>query len=588
MSPRTTLLLLVAVLLLGGLAYWQLDREGGDVVEHEVALFPGVDPARVVALRIEQQSLDAHVRIERQADGSWRITDPEDVPADPARVHHLLGSALPRKATPVPAAEADAEKLGLEPPRAVLEVEEDVGGTRRRTRLEIGAIDPDQQRVNVRAGGRLLRTYRDLDTTLARPPEELRSHRVLDVDAREVVELHRRGSVVKPDGTLLDVHLDALAEEGVWRATAPMAGALDPMGMSLIATGLSRLTAKAYLDFGAHPLAQWGLDPPEATLVVSTPHGVTRTLRVGRAVRRAGEAWACTVEGRPYVYGLDPADVDLLFVGVGDLLDHRLWRVARQAIEAIELESAGRAVVIERARNGWTVRGRRAGEAELGEAVRAETARVEDLLAKLEGHELDGFDAGTRLPDAEIAGALHVRVAGGERLGGVLSAPEEVGGVRSVRFRRDGDEVVGRSDAFLHDVASTRIETLHSLMVQELVEVEQRALRISDGGRTRTWTRGKKGQWVREGGGEARELVSVLDHLLFLRAERHLVPGERTELLQSLTITFVDVNDTDHVVVLALGSSGELEGKTLVQVGGRVSIAREQGLHGKLSELLAP
>ncbi|MBI5363109.1 MAG: DUF4340 domain-containing protein [Planctomycetes bacterium] len=588
MNPRTTLALLACVLVLGGLVYWQTRREERAQAALDFPLFEGVVAERVVALRIEHAALDDHLRIERDAQRRWRITDPEALPAESAFVDHLLNAALTHRATPVPDAEADAVKLLLEPPRFVLEIEESIDGAPRRSRLEVGAVDPDQQRVNVRIGGRILRTWRDLETALARPREEYRSHRIVEVDPNAIVEVHRRGVFTGFDGKERDSALDALAEDGVWRATAPLEGVLDPLGMSIVTGGIARLTGLAYLDLGNRPLAEFGLDPPEATVRVATTAGGDLVLRLGRRGHQVGETWACALEGRPHVFALESANIEILLAPAEALLDHKLWRVTRTAIETVELTGGGRVLELVREPKRWAVRQKLAGEDAFGPLVTAERARVEDLLAQLEGLELLGFEPGLALQDDAVAGALRV-TAQGARQGGVLSAPEPgATGARTVRFRRDGDRAVARADALLFDAATRPIEEFQSLMVQELVEVEQRGLALSDGVKTRRWVRGAKGQWVREGASsEARELHAVLDPLLFLRAERHLSAKERVELVESIAVTFLDVNDTPHVVVVAKPAGGALPGETLLQCEGRLSLAREKDLHARLEQLLA-
>lgn len=588
MNARTTLALLGGVVVLGALAWFQTRREERAQVEVEATLFEGVVGERVIALRIENARLDDHVRIERGAGGAWTITDPEALPAEAAYVDHLLQAALGRRATVVPESEADPVKLGLAPPGLVLELEELVDGAPRRTRLEVGGVDPDQRRVNVRIGGRILRTWRDLETALARPREEYRSLRVVEVDPRSIVEIHREGVFPGFDGKPRDARLDAHSEDGSWRQTAPLGGALDPLGMSLWATGFARLKGQAIVDFGARPLAEFGLDPAEATVRVATVDGGDLVLRLGRRGHQPGETWSCKLEGRPHVFALEIPDVEILLAPALDLLDHKVWRVMRDAIEKVELESPARVLEIVRERRRWAVRQKLAGETEFGPLLTAERARVEDLISGLEQLELTGFEPGLALPEGEVAGALRV-VAQGVVQGGVVSAPEtRADGLGTVRFRRDGDTAVARADALLHAAALRPIEELLSLMVQELVEVEQKGLALTDGAKTRRWVRGSRGQWVRDGAGaEAKELLEVLDPLLFLRAERHLPATERVELVDSLAVTFLDVNDLARVAVVGKAAGGELAGRTLLQIEGRISVARAQDLHARLAKLLA-
>lgn len=583
-------MLLVLVLGLGALALRLREDKEAQSAPQDVALFEGVDPARIVALRIENTQNDENIRIERGADGRWTMTDPVRVPAEPDLVDYLLKSALERRASPVPASESDPAKLGFAPPRIVFEIEQRTatGPETTRARVEFGAHDLDGQRVNVRARGQLLRTWRDLDTTLMRPMIDFRSKRLFDVDARTLVEVHRRGELRDLQGKVLPMDLDALAENGVWHSTAPLRAQLDPLGMSLVCGALPQLEILDYTDFGSSTLAERGLDPPEATIEASTPTGSLPKVSFGRPHRSWDENWNALLSGSPWVYLLEQSSVRIVLSPFEDLLDHRLVRAVREQIDALELECRGRTIELQRGRLGWTLRQKRAPETEWGPEAPADRARIEDLLGVLDRHEFARFDRSLSLPAGEAEAALHVRV-GGERQGGVLSAPYDTPqGARAVRFQRDGDEVVAETADELWRIAATPMEELLSLRVQELVEVEQLKLQLDDLSNQRRFVRADKGLWHYEGfAAEAKELREVLDPLLFLTASRHLRADEHVDLVESITVTFIDVNEQAHAFVVARAKGGALDGQVILQRDGRLSIAKDQTLHGKLAALLA-
>src|SRR6185369_14756990 len=139
--------------------------------------------------------------------------------------------AVARRCTPVPDAEADAKdgprKMGLDPPRRVLELESSANGSTRRQRVEFGAFDVDDKRMFARVRGRIVRVLRDLDTDLELPLDEYKSHVATELPPSEVLELHRSGSVVlEGESASTNMKLDALVEDGAWRATAPVEAAL--------------------------------------------------------------------------------------------------------------------------------------------------------------------------------------------------------------------------------------------------------------------------------------------------------------------------------------------------------------------------
>ena len=319
MNSKTLLVLLSAVLLLGVAAWWTRSRQATDARESEIALFEGVERGRIRAFEIENVAHGERVRFERGADGVWVVTDPVRANADIALVDQVLGPALERRGTPVPLADSDPAKLGLEPPRSVLTLEELVDGTVRTQRAEFGEPDLDGDRVVVRVRGRLVRTWRDLATTLARNAEDFRSHQLLALDPRQILELERTGTFTLPDGRAIDANFAAFADGGAWRATTPVHAQLDPLGMSIWITALSRLGIASYVDFGTTPLANFGLDPPEVTLSIGTAAATLPLLRFGRVNHDRNADWLCSVAGDPHVYAIDPGAVGLLTAGVEDL-----------------------------------------------------------------------------------------------------------------------------------------------------------------------------------------------------------------------------------------------------------------------------
>jgi hypothetical protein len=591
MSPKTLFVLFAAVLALGFAAWWTHTRQTRDALAGEVALFEGVESARIQALVIENVVRGQHLRIERSPARSWVITDPAQANADTALVELVLKSALERRGTPVPETEADPAKLGLAPPASILSIEELVDGKTHVQRAEFGAVDPDGERVAVRVRGQLIRVWRDLATTLARHTDDFRSHQLLSLDAREIIEIHRTGKLTLPDGREIDANFDAFADGGLWRATAPVRGQLDPLGMSIWTSALSRLGIASYADFGTAPLANFGLEPPEVTLSIGTAATTLPLLRFGRANHDRNGDWMCSVVGDPHVYAIDPGAIGLLTAGVDDLLDHRLLRLARNAIDGFRLHNVRGALEVALQRKIWRVRALPRGSSEWSAWQDAERARVEDVLGELDRMEFARFDRGAVLEPAAALSGIHVR-AGSVEQGGVLGQPfEGEQGARAVHFLRDGDGVVAIADARLAEIANTEIEQLLSLRVVELVEVTLRALTIGDkvrAERTRSYVHNAQGVWVSPSlGTEARELKPLLDQLLFPRAERHLTPAERVELTGNIFVVFA--RDDGVKVEYSLGrvASGPLAGRVVyLNDALRQSLAPDATLYEQLDALL--
>jgi len=593
MHKRTLVVLALAVALLAALA-WQLSkRENGSHVESDVPLFAwpeaGLDGARVDTIRVENLERDMHMKLVRQSDGHWRMVDPVDAPADDGHAEYLLKSALERRATPIPEAEADAKKLGLEPPRFIIELQAPSAHGPLKSTVEFGALDLDGQRINVRTRGRLMRTWRDLDTAVSKPLEEFKSHRVMQIEPHEVIEVHRRGSLVQEGASVKsDLSLDALGEEGTWRATAPVSAALDPLTTGVWIQGIATLELDKYADQGARLLADFGLDPAEITVELVTHTEQHKVLRLGRPEHRDGAPWTATVEGQPNVWYVAPRSVYLVGSTLESLLDRRVVRFARDAIDGVRLQADKTEVHLERAGKHWSVSRRVLNDTGFTPPEPADAKRVEALLARIESTELAGFLSDASLRPDESHAAVYVQANGLEQGGLLGDAFENPGGGRALRFQRKGDTIVALADPRLLDVARTPIESLWSLLLIDINEIDQQSLVLSGGGKTRAFERGSKGLWTPKGLDlEARELRDVLDPLIFLRASERLAEGDHPSLADPVTVEFTNSMKEATRFVIGRASDGHGGERVEVEVAGRRSVLKDQAVHKRLLEILA-
>lgn len=587
---RTTLWVLVGLVVLLGFAAWrQLAVEEREVRESDVRLFDGVDPARVVRIHVEHLGRGLHLVFKRDEGGRWSMIEPHSAPADQHLVEHLFLTALERRGTPIPPGEARAEDLGLDPPRVLLEMEESIEGTMRRTRLALGAIDLDGAHMAVRAGGRFLRTWRDLDTTLDHGLEDWMSHEIVDVSPLEVVEVHRRGQLARAGETEAgDVSFDARLEEGSWRLTSPYSAALDPQSSALFVQSVTVLRVKSYADFGRRLLADFGLDPPELSITLGTISAKTFTLRFGRPEHRVGAGWYASAEGMPYVWVVEGRAVELYAAPIEEFLDHALTRIPVSVIDAVSMELDGRELKLwierrnELEKPRWMVSERPARGAASTPGMEADRNQVEDLLGAIARVEFASFDTAGSLAEAEIRGSIVVQT-GDLRQGGMIGAGVEgKEGGAALRVQRLGDSIVGLVDPALLEVMKTPARTLWRLVVVELVEIEQQELRLTRAGVSKRYVRGSKGLWtLPDLKLEAKELHGVLDGLMIVRASEHVAADAAVPLTDP-----IEVEATSTIGVKVKFVVGIVEGEAQVEFEGRRAVLKDQDLHARLATIL--
>jgi hypothetical protein len=585
MSWKTLLFLAVVVALLGFAASRQLACEQRIEKDIDMALFEGFDESNVTAVVVENLERDIHLRCERDPVHGWHIVDPIQVRAENGLFDSIVQRAVARRCWPVPDAEIDVKKMGLDPPRRVLELERLENGAARRQRIETGAIDVDDMRMFARVRGRIVRVLRDLDTELELPLDEYKSHTATELTPSDVIEVHRSGFVVlEGESASTDMKLDALAEQGIWRATSPVEATLDPQAMWILAQTSAGLRFESFVDHGTRPQSELGLDPPEMWFRIATVGGKTCTLRFGHKDRRGG-VWNGTVEGEPHVFAVDPNAVYLLATPLDKLLDHQLFRFARAQIDRVELHSAERELALVRDYQGtWTVAEARPGSRVFGPALPADKARVEELVAKLEKADVSSFKLDWKFDSAESKDAIFVH-AGPAVAGALLGAeyaPESGG--RAIRYQRQGESIVGLVDPDLLAIARTRASDLWSLKIGDFPEISLTGMKLGDSKNQIQYVR-TNGLWKRAGAElEARELRTVLDALFFLRATEHVPESGQPKLEQPIR---VELEMGDEKRVFEIGTV-ERDGKPRVEIEfeGRRSVLKRQDLHALLEAIL--
>ncbi|NEP15565.1 MAG: DUF4340 domain-containing protein [Leptolyngbya sp. SIO4C1] len=118
MQRSTWILLVVAIALGGGVLLYENQRgqEAGEATRTD-AIAPFEESA-VQQLRIERSG--ETIAFEKDEAGDWRMTEPQQQPAEPAAIAYLLNILTNEPAQPISAAAADLEPFGLAEPAATL------------------------------------------------------------------------------------------------------------------------------------------------------------------------------------------------------------------------------------------------------------------------------------------------------------------------------------------------------------------------------------------------------------------------------------------------------------------------------------
>lgn len=541
--------LVVLLLLVGVLGWLALERRreeaaGGPGVE-EFALAPGLVLEGVRAVRIEHLERGLSIKLERDAQGRWYLTDPVEYPAQGALVRTLLRMLADARGEPLEGVAAD--EVGLDPPRVVIEVVAVEEGGERTLRFELGGLDFDPARIlarvpehpHARAGGSaVFATTRALLNTLERNPDDYRENKATGLSPQELVAVRRGGTAfLAEEGGALALDFAAeLTSEGWRTATKPLV-TLSPEAMGLLARGATDLVIERFADDAPRDLARYGLDAPAFWLELETSDGRRARLAFGHTAEFAGQdvgetRWFCQRDDYAHVWEVRTRDVELLTRPADLFYEQSVLRAVREDVQRVDLTADGLRRVLERERGAWTVR--QIVEPERGDEPRypAETSEVEAALGLLERAQV-----AEHLPEAfeprEPELAFRVRLASGMRQGGRLGrATRDPGsGAEGVQFLRDGDELVGVLGAEVAELCRRPVDAFRSRRVHAVLEAEVRIVQLTRGGKTYGFLNDGENRWTTQGTTLAAPegFTLALDALLNLGARRWLEPGEAAQ-----------------------------------------------------------
>ena len=587
MSRLTPLILLAVVAVLGTFAYLQTEREGRSLSDDGLTepLFPGVDMGRISALRLEDIEGSLHLRFEKDRAGRWFITDPIAWPAEQNLVLEIEQVIERNRVVAVPAALAEQARSSFEPPEGFIEVEEALeGGEVRRTRVELGDVDLDGRRVYVRRDGRIYRTLRNFETPFTVGLNEYRSKRIFSIRPGEVVSIERVGGWYE-DGDQQLLGMLAYREGRGWRIDSPARAVGDPALFTLWCRFLGRLDAKRFAsDRPDVELSRFGLDAPWMSLSVTGASGVVQTVQFAAKDARV----YCRRGEEDTVFEIDTDDLFRLREPVTSFLEPNFVRFEREGLTEVLLGRGERSVRLRAAGDGWTVAERREGSSDYSVEFAADRRRVEDLLTALEGAEVaqyfldvepgDFFPVGSR--DRGIWVETRDGLIQGGAFGEAVRTPE---GTELVPLLRDGDDIVGGVDPAFAALVGTPLVDLLDRDLWTLSNARLRGLRIRRDGLDRSFNRADEYDWQpADAKVPARELDPVLDHLLFLRAERHVPEGEREPLEDVVEVRFTSGDGAVHEARIGRVASGEAQ----VQLGALRAVLQRQELHADLVAIM--
>lgn len=579
MGRRLVLLLLIVLV---GVLWWFRTRQIEEIQEDQGAvavasvLFPGVLEGNVKKLGVDNLERAVDVRLQRNAENVWHVTDPIAARASQSLVGSLVTELTNGSGRLAP--KLDLSEAGLDPPRAVVTFEEAVPSGWRKGRLEIGSVDVEGKYVYVRIpdhpdgrredGSALLLGSRSWETLVTHDRDAWRDPVLFAEATGALKRIRRMGQVqVEGDGLFgtnqsLTIEVDG---QGEWRVVEPVSMKADDTVAQTLIRGLLKLKAHRFVANDAETKARFELENAALRFELEWFDGTVRTLELdvpkrGDDVPSADANWVASLVDEDVVIALPPRSVPPITLPPEVFYDQQFLRLLRTDVATIELSDGDESLSFRATAGRWTVDDGK-GEG----ALPASASRMEDLLAVLERVTIASFPGGATLGDGAKR-ELRVTTFGGMVFEGVLGGPlnDDSIGASGLAFRRVGDELVGLVSAELGELFPLDVTEYRRRILWKVPESQASQISIERGARQLLyWRDGTR--WVPRG---ANHQADVMPDAFYPLAERLLLPkvtgwldAEPDELARRTALSLKERDGNVRELEIGFDAEGQVVGR---------------------------
>ncbi len=381
MKSRTTLVLVLVVLLLGGLV--ALDHYQGTSTDEALKRNKRIlnfDPKEITGLKID---LTNQVYTLEKAGELWQIKQPLRVRANYSTISSILDELefVDRTRT-IPEKELKGMNLaafGLQNPRIRLTLQ----GKQEPIVLLVGNETPTKDAVYVQLQGKknVLVAPQSIYERLNRTLDDLRDRAVIDFQpalatrieiksADRVIELAKSGASTNA--------------EPRWALTRPLAARADQRKVSELLADLGGLQVLDFVSEDPKDLHMYQLDEPEREVTVWTGES-GKTLMLGRSpTNDAGKVFA-KLKSADSIYTVPSGIAQKLAVQANDLRDSQVLAFSEDNVRGIDLLHGTDRISLVQTDSTWKIT--------TPFAVSADEATVQQLLGRLRGLSVRQFAA---------------------------------------------------------------------------------------------------------------------------------------------------------------------------------------------------
>jgi hypothetical protein len=371
MKPRTTIVLLVLTLVIGGFVYWDYKKgvstdEAAEKAKRLVDL-KAADVSRVELVRSNQTVL-----VEKSKE-QWQIQQPLAFRADNSAVSAILDAIeFAQRERTFKETEITATSLadfGLTSPRLRLVMKAKQGDFE----VSFGSETPTKESVYVLVKGQktpcLVRknVYERADASL----DSLRNRTVIDVIASAATRIE-----VKNADRLLELAKAAATTnaEPRWSVVKPFQVRADQQKVGDLLNGLSSLRVQEFVSDDPKEAHTYQLGEPQAEVTVWTGDK-GQTLLIGRSPTNDTTKVYAKLKSADAIFTIPANEAKKYELQVNDVRDTRVLTFAEGDVRLVEIQSAVGQISLARTGSLWNV--------VAPVSLPADNASVEDLLHRL-------------------------------------------------------------------------------------------------------------------------------------------------------------------------------------------------------------
>jgi Domain of unknown function (DUF4340) len=306
----------------------------------------------------------------RKRDGVWKLVEPLETDADASEVSSLLGSLTTLEVNrEVDPNASNLAEYGLASPKTDITFKAKDGKS---GRVRLGDTTPTNSDLYAVAGdgNRVFLVSTFVDTSMSRSTFDLRDKKILRFERDKADGLE----ITTGAGTTVMTRANS-----EWRLTAPSNARGDYGAIEGLLTRLSTTSMQAIESSDVSDLAKYGLDKPDATVVVKAGSAAA-SLAV--SAEKDGKVYARDLS-RSMVFTIDTTAATDLKKGGNDYRKKELFEFRAFSAKRIVVTRGAETITFakvagtgENAADKWTI-------ATGGSTRDADTAKMDDLLSKL-------------------------------------------------------------------------------------------------------------------------------------------------------------------------------------------------------------